>query len=182
MCVTHCSCQGNCRKISTDERTYPRSSTTTDDKPITPGNSDGCTPQTVSSPLWPEQFVGDKQPPAHADCHSSCENTLPQIPKSGTALSPPRKGNNILLPFTSHPVASMGEEQNTHPSPPPEFLHPESRRQLISVPWTSGCCATSEMSEMGPEGVCIAESNCSRRGDFIAHAKPSPHFGVHQLS
>lgn len=128
MCVTHCSCQGNCRKISTDKPTYPRSSPSMDDKPITPGNSDCSTPfKQLPHCSGAKLFVGDKQPPAHANHHAPCENSLLQIPKSGIALSPPRKGNSILLPFASHPVATRREE----PTLLEEFFHPESRRQPI---------------------------------------------------
>lgn len=44
MHVTQRSRQRNCRKISTDKHIHPRSSITQDDKPITPGSSDCCTP------------------------------------------------------------------------------------------------------------------------------------------
>lgn len=87
MHVTQRSHQGNCRKIPTDKHTPPRSSTTLGDKPITPGAVIAAPLQTAPSWLGDRAFTGDKQPPGHADCHTSCKNTLPQAPRSETALT-----------------------------------------------------------------------------------------------
>lgn len=65
----------------------PRSSTTLGDKPITPGAVIAAPLQTAASWLGDRALTGDKQPPGHADCHTSCKNTLPQTPKSETALT-----------------------------------------------------------------------------------------------
>lgn len=63
--------------------------------------------QTAASPLRGRAFIGDKQPPGHANCHTSSKNTLPQIPKSEITLTGKK---HPLLPFASHPVATRREE------------------------------------------------------------------------
>lgn len=129
-----------------------------------------------------KQFIREKHPPAHANCHASCKNTLPQIPKSGIGLRPPRRWNKMLLSFSSHPVATRREETN-----PALGVFPSREQKAADIIywiilWTSGYCVTSELSEMSPEGAGIAKGNGSCCGDFLAYTKPFSHFEGHQLN
>lgn len=122
MRVTQRSHQGNCRKISTDKHTDPRSSSALGDKPITVGSSDCCTPSNHSLIAWGQSTQETNNPQAMQTA------TLPaKIPflKAPNQKQPSQERNTLLLAFASHPGATRREE----PKLLKELSHPESRKQ-----------------------------------------------------
>lgn len=114
MCATHCSCQGNCRNNSVDKQTnthapgkaLPWMTNTSHRGAVT-----AAPLYTVSSLPWSKVVHWRQIIP------NPCKLTpfLWKYPSSKLRIrnSPPRRGNNIVLPFTFHPAAP-GEMKQRH--------------------------------------------------------------------
>lgn len=108
MHVTQHSHQGNCRQISSDKHTHtPGAAVPWVPNPSHWGAVIAAPLQTAASLLRGRASTGDKQAPGHANCHTSCKNTLPQIPKSAIALT---GKEHPVLALPSHPDATRREE------------------------------------------------------------------------
>lgn len=154
MRVTQRSHQGNCRKISTDKHTDPRSSSALGDKPITVGAVIAAPLQTTASLLGGRALRRQTTP---RPC--KLPHFLQKYPSSKPQIrnNPHRKGTPCSWP--SPPTQVPPGERNQSFSRNFPIQRAENSNNSPTVLWTPGCCVTSEGSEISPEGVCVAKNN-----------------------
>lgn len=168
MHVTQHSCQENHRKISTDKHTHPRSSTTLGDKPITAGSSDCCTPSNCGLTA-PGQSIHRRQTTPRP---CKLPHFLQKYPSSNPQIrnNPHRKETPPLalrLPPGCHQARRTGERNQSSTRSFP-IQRAEGSNIYWTVLWTSGCCVTSEWSEIS-QGECVLPKVITEARSLLTH-------------
>lgn len=128
--------------------------------------------QRVSAQLRGKATHRRKTTPSPCKLPQSLQKYPSSNPKIRNSPQPSQEGDQHALALLLPP--SYRQERGTKSRwgvfPPRE----QKAANIIywTVLWTSGCCVTSELSDIRPEAACIAKSNRSCCGDFFAPAKP----------